>query len=134
MLLVISAHEGIVERNFWDLTRHTLLAAVWGGVLAALDALIAPRPERQVRGCVGVAVGLRRRTGVSARPRGSSLFRRVLRLVLVLLLSRWLRLARPRGRFVVALFIRSYRVYCTYAPRLRKGAGAAPSAMYIRMM
>jgi hypothetical protein len=59
-----------------------------------------------VRGCVGVAVGLRRRTGVSARPRSSSLFRRVLRLVFTLL-CRSLRLAGPRGRFVVAGFIRS---------------------------
>ncbi len=45
-LFVISAHEGVVERYLWDLTRHTLLAAVWGGVLATLDALVAPRPER----------------------------------------------------------------------------------------
>ncbi len=79
-----------------------------------------------------VAVGLRRGTGVFARPRGSGLFRRVL--LLVLLLCRWLRLARPRGRFSVALVIRSYGVYCAYAPCLRKGAGAAPSAMYIFMM
>ncbi len=79
-----------------------------------------------------VAVGLRRGTGVFARPRGSSLLRRVRRIVL-LLLCRWLRLARPRGRFVVVL-IRSYGVYCAYAPCLRKGAGATPSATYMRMM
>jgi hypothetical protein len=46
VLFVISAHEGVVERYLRDLTRHTLLATVWGGVLATLDALCAPRPER----------------------------------------------------------------------------------------
>ncbi len=106
-------------------------------MLAALDASIAPRPKRQMRGCVRVAVSLRRRTGVSARPRGSGLFRRVRQLVHLLILSRCRRLARPRGQLVVVI-IRSYRVYvyCTYAPCLRKGAGAGatPLATYIRMM
>jgi hypothetical protein len=81
---------------------------------------------------VRISVGLRRRAGVFARPRGSSLFRRVRLLVL---LSRLRRLAGPRGQVVVvALTIRSYRVYRAYAPCLRKGAGATPSAMCIFMM
>jgi hypothetical protein len=53
-----------------------------------------------------VAVSLRGCAGVSARPRGSSLFRRVLRPIL-LFLSRLRRLPGPRGRFVVVVFIRS---------------------------
>ena len=101
MLLIISADERVVERHFWHLTRHTLLTAMWGGVLATLDARIAPRPEWEVCGGVGVAVGLCRSAGVLARPRGSSLLRRVLLLV-PLVLGRLLRLPWPRGRFVVA--------------------------------
>jgi hypothetical protein len=48
---------------------------------------------------MGVAVGLRRGSRVFARPRGSGLFRWMLRLILF---SRVLRLTWPRGRFVVA--------------------------------
>ena len=77
-------------------------------MLAALDASSAPRPEWQVRGCVRVAVSLRRCTGVSARPRGSCLFRRVL--LHLFLRSRCRRLARPRGLLVVVIIMRSYRV------------------------
>ncbi len=73
---------------------------MWGGVLATLDARIAPRPEWEVRGCVGVAVGLRRGTGVLARPRGPSLLRRVL-LLISLVRGRLLRRTWPRGRLVV---------------------------------
>jgi hypothetical protein len=83
-------------------------------MLAALDASIAPRPEWQVRGCMCVSVGLRGRTGVFARPRGSCLFRRVL--VHLFVRSRCRRLARPRGQLVVVIIMRSYRVcvvYCT---------------------
>jgi hypothetical protein len=58
---------------------------------------------------VCITVGLRRGAGVSARPRGSGLFRRVLR-VLLDLLCRLLRLTWPRGRFSVAIIFRSYRV------------------------
>ncbi len=50
---------------------------------------------------MGVAVGLRRSTGVLARPRGSGFFRRVL---VDLVLSRLLRLTWPRGRFVVVVW------------------------------
>jgi hypothetical protein len=45
VLLVVSSNEGVVECHLRHLTRHTLLTAMWGGVLATLDARIAPRPE-----------------------------------------------------------------------------------------
>jgi hypothetical protein len=66
-----------------------------------------------VRGCMRIAVGLRRGTGVSAQPRGSGLFRRVLRVLLLDLLCRLRRLIWPRGRCSIALCFRSYRVYRT---------------------
>jgi hypothetical protein len=50
---------------------------VRGGVLAPVDAGIAPRPEWQVRGGMRVTVGLRRSTRVSARTCSPGLLRGV---------------------------------------------------------
>jgi hypothetical protein len=54
---------------------------VRGGVLAALHALVAPRPKRKVRARVGVAFELRRGARVAGRPRRARLLGRVLALI-----------------------------------------------------
>ncbi len=97
VLLVVAAHVGVVELHLGDLPRTTLLPAVRGRVPPTLHALVAPRPERQVRGCVCIAVGLRRGARVPARPRGASLLGGVLRLVRLM----HARGRLPHGRLVV---------------------------------
>jgi hypothetical protein len=78
VLLVVASNEGIIKRHLRNLPRAALRSAVRGGVLAAMDALIAPRPKWKVRGVVGIALGLRRCARVACRPRCAGLLCRVL--------------------------------------------------------
>jgi hypothetical protein len=147
-LLVVAPHIGVIERDFWDFARRPLRPEVGRRVPPALDALVTPRPEREVGGRMRVALGLRRGAWVASRPRSPRFFGGVRGLVVRLLSVPRRRLSFRRlgvvinivGSYGVKLPVSYRRTRASrqrraaQAPCLRKGAGTTSSAMNILRM